>query len=203
MRTRINTIIDRITRHPMLQDISKETVVDLTMDFIKIVGNLTSAEDKTACINIKSYKSQLPKDLESITAVEYLGEALPYITSTVSGDLSRPAYKVSGSSIFTTMKEAEIKVHYKAFDVDEDGIPYIDDDPTFLRALESYIKKQKFAILFDLGKINISVYNNAEREYAFNVAQYQNKTPSIDEMETIVTNHLSLPDRYRHSKFFN
>ena len=36
--TKISRIADRIMRHPLMQDISFETIVDYTLDFIQIVG---------------------------------------------------------------------------------------------------------------------------------------------------------------------
>jgi hypothetical protein len=36
----------------------------------------------------------------------------------------------------------------------------IPDKSAFTRALELYIKKQCFTILFDLGRINQAAYNN-------------------------------------------
>lgn len=58
------------------------------------------------------------------------------------------------------MKDGEIEIAYRAIAVDEDGYPLIPDRSPFTRALELYIKKQCFTILFDLGKINQAVYSN-------------------------------------------
>jgi hypothetical protein len=45
----------------------------------------------------------------------------------------------------------------------------IPDDSSFIRALELYIKKQVFTVLFDMGKIQQPVYNNVCQEYSFAV----------------------------------
>jgi hypothetical protein len=41
--------------------------------------------------------------------------------------------------------------------LDDEGYPLLPDEPTFLRALELYIKKQWFTILFDMNKISPAV----------------------------------------------
>ena len=45
--TKISRIADRIMRHPLMQDISFETIVDYTLDFIQIVGCPQFFEEKT------------------------------------------------------------------------------------------------------------------------------------------------------------
>lgn len=43
----INVIMDRVTRHPLIKDIPFETVVDYTIDFMRIVGVPPSFIEKT------------------------------------------------------------------------------------------------------------------------------------------------------------
>ena len=90
------------------------------------------------------------------------------------------------------MKEGTIEIAYNAFAVDSEGYPLIPDNSTFIRALELYIKKQCFTVLFDLGKINQAVYQNVCQEYAWAVGAAQNDLirPTIDQMESI-TNMLN------------
>ena len=71
--------------------------------------------------------------------------------------------------------------------MDEEGLPMLPDNPIFLKALELYIKKEWFTILFDLGKIQPAVLNNTQQEYAFKAGQCNSEftTPSPSEMESI------------------
>ena len=114
-------------------------------------------------------------------------------------------YKIQGTVIFTSLKEGTIEIAYRAIAVDDEGYPLIPDRSAFTRALELYIKKQCFTILFDLGKINQAVYNNVQQEYAWAVGQAQADLikPSIDEMQSI-TNALNtlIPRTNEHSKGF-
>ena len=81
----------------------------------------------------------------------------------------------------------------------------IPDNSSFIRALELYIKKQCFTILFDMGKIDRFVYNNVCTEYAWAVGQAQSDLvrPSIDEMEAITNSLNTLVTRVNeHSRGF-
>jgi hypothetical protein len=51
--------------------------------------------------------------------------------------------------MFTSFTNGKVKVSYKAIPVDENGFPLIPDNPTYLSALEQFIKVQVFTILFD------------------------------------------------------
>lgn len=94
---------------------------------------------------------------------------------------------------------------YEAIGVDQDGYPLIPDNSALTRALELYIKKQVFTILFDLGKITQQVYQNIQQDYAWAVGQAKSSMimPSIDEMEAL-TNSLNtlVPRVMGHSSGF-
>ena len=56
-----------------------------------------------------------------------------------------------------------------------------------LKALELYIKKEKFGVLYDEGKIREGIMSKAETDYAFAVAQCEKEfiMPSISELQSI------------------
>jgi hypothetical protein len=70
-----------------------------------------------------------------------------------SGKSSNYTYKIQGNCLFTNIQSGDIDVAYIGIPVDEEGFPMIIDNSSYLRALELYIKKQWFTILFDMGKI--------------------------------------------------
>ena len=78
-------------------------------------------------------------------------------------------------------------ISYKAIPVDKDGFPLLIDNPVFLKALETYIKKEEFTILFDMGKINPAVLQNTQQQYAWLAGQLRSEftIPSQSEMESI------------------
>ena len=206
--TNIKLIMDKITRHPLLQDIPFETVVDYAVDFIRIVGTPPSFMEKTAIIPIHKYRGELPCDFYEMIQVRLhnsnpcgksshrppeLSPVFRYTTDSFHMSPDKPkvsdlTYKLQGNCIFTVpLEEGEIEISYMAMATDEDGYPLIPDNSTFSRALEAYIKKQWFTIQFDLGKLSPQVLQKADQDYAWAVGQAQTDLirPTIDQMESI------------------
>lgn len=206
--TSIKNLASRVTRHPLLRDISFETILDYTIDFIQIVGCPKLFDEKTAMLFVKNHRALLPCDFISMIQVRTAEEidrgaakyklhaAYRYSTDSFHMSEHKPGigrggtdltYKIQGSVIFTSTKDIKIEIAYHAIATDNEGYPLLPDNPVFLRALESYIKKQWFTIQFDLGKLQPVILNQALQDYAFYVGQCQNDMimPSIDEMESI------------------
>lgn len=216
--TNIKKIMDKLTRHPLMEDIPFETVVDYAVDFIRIVGTPASFEDKVEDIEIHNYRGELPCDFYEMTQVRVAvpkGPAIRYTTD--SFHLSRHknhypegyhkdlTYKIQGNCIFTSpMKEGKLELAYKALPIDSEGYPLIPDNSSYSKALELYIKKEWFGIQFDLGKISMQVMNKAEQDYAFAVGQCCTDMirPTIDQMESITAMWNSLIDRPNHKYGF-
>lgn len=201
----IKVVLDNILDHPLLKDVSFERAINYTVNFIRIVGMPRAFNEKTALVEIGNYRGMLPCDIDSIIQVRTYSKCnnnykvFRYSTDNFhmsenkseSYDLT---YKVQGSVIYTSMKEGTIEIAYNAFAVDSEGYPLIPDNSTFTRALELYIKKQCFTVLFDLGKISQAVYNNVCQEYAWAVGAAQSELvrPSIDQMQSITNSFNTL-----------
>lgn len=203
--------MDRLTRHPLLQDIPFETVVDYTVDFIRIVGTPPSFLDKTAIIDIVDYRGILPCDYYEMTQVRLNDgskRTFRYTTDSFhmsdnKPELSDLTYKIQGNCIFTApLEQGQIEIAYQAMPMDEEGYPLIPDNSSYSRALETYIKREWFTILFDQGKLNGQVLARADQEYSFYVGQAQSEIimPTIDQMEAIsnMWNTLLPRDEHRH-----
>ena len=215
--------MDRITRHPIMQDIPFETVVDYAVDFIRIVGSPPTFFEKTAIVKIKNYRGELPCDFYEMIQVRLMGgyegdhlihghnRVFRYSTdsfhmSPVKAKFTDLTYKIQGNCIFTApLEEGEIEVAYKALPIDEEGYPLIPDNTAFSRALELYIKKQWFTVQFDLGKINQQVMAKVDQDYAWAVGQAQTDLirPTIDQMQSITNMwNTLLPRHNEHRKGF-
>ena len=214
----IRQILDNCLHHPLLQDLTLERAVAYAVDFIRIAGMPTIFIEKTTELKIENYRAMLPCNFHEMIQVRtnlekcghYISGVFRYSTDNFhmsdktheSPDLT---YKIQGRVIYTSIKEGTIEIAYRAIAVDDEGYPLIPDKSSFTRALELYIKKQCFTILFDLGKINQAVYQNVCQEYAWAVGQAQSDLirPSIDEMQSI-TNALNtlIPRVNEHSKGF-
>lgn len=212
----IKQVLDNTLDHPLLKDVSLERAVNYVINFIRIVGMPKVYNEKTELVTIKDYRGVLPCDLENIIQVRTHSECnntyRVFRYSTDSFHMSENkqdsydlTYKVQGSIIFTSIRDGIIEIAYRAIPVDSEGYPMVPDNSSYIRALELYIKKQCFTILFDTGKITPQVYNNVCQDYAWAVGQAQSDLvrPSIDEMQSISNSLNTLVPRVNeHSRGF-
>lgn len=220
--TNIRRILDRIMRHPMLKDIPFETAVEYTVDFISLMGTPALYNEKTAVVKIENWQGMLPCDFDSMiqvradTTSENVQSGMMYRESGYSFHLSKkkaPAgmedltYKIQGMIIFTSTKDTNLEIAYRAFAIDDEGYPLLPDNPSFLRGLENYIKLQWFTILFDMGKIPSQVLTNTQQEYAWAAgdAQAEFSRLTLDKAETLFNSFKTLlPRNNEHwNGFFN
>ena len=196
--TNIRLILDKLLRHPLMQDISLEIAVDYTIDFMRIVGTPSMFTEKTEVLHIDKYRAVLPCDYYQMIQVRSTkgGQfAFRYSTDTFhmsncKDDNDRGfadlTYKIQGSMIYTSIETGDIEISYQAIATDSEGYPLLPDNSSFTRALELYIKKQWFTILFDLGKVSPAVLQNVQQEYAWSVGDCQTEFNrlSIDKAES-------------------
>lgn len=206
----IREVLSRILRHPLLQDITIEQAVQYTIDFIGIFGLPKLYQDKEEVIHIEDFRGLLPCDLISINQVKdcksniclrsmtdnfmpeehydkIIGHKLPQELS----------FKTQGQLLYVSFKTGDVLVSYKAIPIDKDGFPLLIDNPVFLKALEAYIKREAFTILFDMGKIAPAVLQNTQQQYAWLAGQLQSEftIPSISEMESLKRSWCTLLQR--------
>lgn len=204
----IKQILDDSLDHPLLKDISLERAINHAIHFIRTVGMPRAFNEKTELVDIKDYRGLLPCDLESIIQVRTHNECnktyevFRYSTDNFHMSNSKQdsydlTYKVQGSVIYTSMKEGTIEISYRAITVDDDGYPMIPDSSEYINALELYIKKKCFTVLFDTGKITPQVYNQVCQDYAWAVGQAQSDLVrlSIDEMQSFTNSWNTLVTR--------
>lgn len=187
--TTIQTMLARLTLHPLLEDITIEQVVMYTIDFMRIFGLPQFFLDKEIELTIEDYKALLPPDVISIEDVRDKQKNISLHKSSNNFDLtSGNGYKIKGSFIFVGVPKTELKILYKSIPVDELGFPLLLDDPLYLRALELYIKKERFTVLFDLGAIRSDILNLAKQDYAWAAGQVTTKLkmPSTAEFEALM-----------------
>lgn len=210
----IKQVLDDLLDHPLLQDLSLERAVNYAVHFIQIIGAPNEFEEKTALVDIKDWRGCMPCDYYDIIQVRTYGEGdnskvFRYSTDSFhyspnkDSDTKELTYKLQNNIIYTSLKEGTIEVAYHAIKVDNEGYPMIPENSSFIQALELYIKKKVFTILFDQGKINNAVLQNTQQEYAWYVGQAQRdlNMPTIDQMESISNMWTQLLQRANeHSK---
>lgn len=194
--TNIRLILDKIMRHPLMQDISLETAVDYTVDFMRIVGVPNMFMEKTAIVEVEKYRAMLPCDYHQMIQVRKTnGPAFRYSSDSFhmsecknSNDrgFADLTYKIQGNVIYTSIESGEIEISYEAIAIDDEGYPLLPDNSSFTRALGLYIKKEYFTTLFELGKIQPVVFNQVLKDYAWAVGDCQTEFNrlSIDKAES-------------------
>ena len=196
----IKEILSRLMRNPLLQDVTLEQVVQYTIDFIGVFGMPKLYQDKEEIIHIEEFRCKLPCDLISIKQIKECktGVCLRSMTDNfmprehydknagykIPQELS---FKTQGQVLYVSFKTGDVSISYKSIPVDKDGLPLLIDNSVFLKALEAYIKKEVFTILFDMGKITPAVLQNTQQSYAWLAGQLQSEftIPSQSEMESI------------------
>lgn len=191
----IREILSRVLRHPLMQELTLEAAIQYTMDFFGIVGMPKMFKDKIAVLDIHQYRAMLPCDLIRITMVKDCKSNLSLRSTTDAFYLENNkhkriydlTFKTQGDIIYTSFPEGRIEIAYVALPMDDEGYPLLPDFPTFLKALELYIKQEYFTVLFDMQKINGQILQNTQQQYALALTNLNSDLclPTVSEMESI------------------
>jgi hypothetical protein len=209
--TNLKVIVDKIMRHPMLTDISYETIIDYTIDFLRIVGVPTLFLDKVVPLCINNYRCAIPTDfIELIQIVDSktkeclrkASDTLVLSNSCKKESSIDKTYFIQGSVLYTSFVTGRIEMAYRAIGVDTDGYPLLPDNPKLFRALEQYVKLQKFTYLFDMGKITPAILQNTQQDYSFAVGACETEFLKLDlsDAETLFNTLKSLVPRENEFK---
>lgn len=207
----IRQILDDLLADDMMKGLSLERAVNYAVEFIRVVGMSPIFESKVECIHIDNYRGELPCDFYEVIQVKdphglaYLSSEGSFSNENKPGGYISLTYNIKGNVIFTSTKDKDVEVAYRAIKVDDEGFPLIPDNGIFARALELYIQKRYFTILFNSSKIPLNVLQNTQQEYAFYVGQAQSDLvrPNLDQMESIKNMWNTLiPRMHKHAEGF-
>ena len=210
--------MDRITRQKMMRDIPFETVVEHTVDFIELLGTPGLYLDKVAKVEVKDWRGALPCDFNQMRQVRAKNKEGAFVTYRYSEDsfhllnskdqmLSHGTftYTLQGMVIFTSTKDTDLEISYRAFATDEDGFPLLPDNVSFLRGLEAYIKLKWLEQKYEEGSLPQAVMDRVDREYCWAVGDAQSEFSrlSLDQAETLFNSFKTLlPRTNEHWKGF-
>lgn len=74
-------------------------------------------------------------------------------------------YSINNNYIFTSFEQGTIMMFYKAFPVDEEGLPLIPDNTRYKQGVAAYIKERIDYGLYRTGKLNKDIYERSERDW--------------------------------------
>jgi hypothetical protein len=179
---------------------------------MRIVGMPKMFSEKVITVTLDNYRAILPDNYYSLIQIRKANSNIVLHSSMDAYHIGEnkhsitPSYKIQGNIIYTSIKEGQLEVSYRALELDEYGYPMIPDNSSLIKALELYIKKQYFTILFDLGKITAQVLNNTQQEYSWYVGQCQSDLirPTWDEMKSITNTwtNIIINNKYRDNKTY-
>ena len=105
--TNIRRVLDDITDHPLLRDVTLEQVIRHTIRFIALHGYPQLYQDKIDIVDIKDFRGLLPCDLISIVQVKDLATDVCFraMTDTFTPGLrSKPDMRNQPKDLFNNMK---------------------------------------------------------------------------------------------------
>lgn len=184
-----------ISNHQIFSTTKTGNIILYYVNQVTNSSNITSYNNVQVTLTLNNYSAILPADFADIIKItDTTGNILYSQNYGANPTLADDTYKIQGNIIYTTFQFGDIDISYQAISLDNDGYPMIPDDAEFIRALELYIKKKWFTILFDMGKINGNVLSNTQQEYAWAVGACQSEFNrlTIDQMESLVNSLTTL-----------
>ena len=167
---------DNETQTPDSEDEEKNDIVDSKSDNIK------------ECLEYKGYfyDIELSGWNDGVYDVLIVGEDKDFIFYQ-KAKKENNVYGAIGKKYITSIEKGCIEVSYQAIAVDEEGYPMIPDNSSFTRAVQAYIKKEWFTILFDQTKISQQAFQQAQQDYAWAVGDCRSEFNrlTIDKAESL------------------
>lgn len=96
-------------------------------------------------------------------------------------------YRFNNGFIETGFKTGIIELSYKAFPIDENGDPLIEDDVKVIRAVVSYIIRMVAERLYNIDELQEKKFDRIERKAMFHMASAKSNSSlkSVDDWEAI------------------
>ncbi|HEX8586047.1 MAG TPA: hypothetical protein VF680_16760 [Allosphingosinicella sp.] len=171
---------------------SYDQCAEFALEYLRLLGSPLSFSDKIACITVKNYKAEAPKDLVHLRGIKFGGVAMRYASDVYHNEednvTSELTYTLNNCVIQTSFKDGEIVVSYKAIETDEFGYPLIPDNESFKKGLEYFIIHMYIEPLWAMGKIQDKVFSYYEQKRHFYSGQASTSmmVANLDHLETMM-----------------
>lgn len=126
----------------------------------------------------------LPDDIEYLRAKE--ADKYSYTIRTLPTIVTQDTYTINKNYIFTSFKSGIIMMFYKAFPVDNDGLPLIPDNTRYIKAVACRIAERIDYRLWRTNRLARDVYEKSEQEWLWYVGSAANSMRifTLDEAES-------------------
>ncbi len=184
-------VIQKIYRDLKPTDASWTTdAVEWIGEALDFIGYHAGFEKKVIDLTVSDFKAPIPSDLYHILTVEYSGIPLSYGVAKTAYDKEirlnealRDYYVINPNYIITSFEKGDIKVHYDAYMLDEEGFPLVPDNIYYKQALEWYVIRQMLLGGYTNPNFNWQIADQMWQRYCQS-AQNDAMFPSIDKMES-------------------
>ena len=202
----VKEVVDGLMQYPSMRDLSYESAIRWTIDVMGIVGSYDLYKDERDTVIIENHRGVMPKGIirvEQCRKIFGTGEGRQYDPMQLSTDVFQTSYdkypaeytkktqmysyKIQGDYIYTSFDRGLVEIGYKTLYTDENGVIMLPTNTSLYKAILAYIKQEHFRGLFEIDKISKAVFNEAQTEYCWYIAQAQNSVMnvSLDERQSI------------------
>jgi hypothetical protein len=202
----IKEIVDNLMRYPSMRDLDYDSAIAWAVWVMGIVGSYDLYKDDTDIVTITNNRGLLPKGIikvEQCRKINGTPEQPSYVSMLTATDpfhvkynnyqrnyreeVQKNMYKIQGDYIYTEFPEGMIEIAFKTLYTDDDGVIMLPTNTSLTKAVEAYIKQEHFRGLFEIGKIERPIFEEAKGEYTWYIAQAQNSVMnvSLDERQSI------------------
>lgn len=183
------TVINYNTKTPMRSTTDVTYLSDRYEAMKKLNTQLTVTDDNidptlgTFQINKFGYPV-IPDDIEYLRAKE--ADKYSYTVRTLPMISSQDSYTINNNYIFSSFPTGTIMMFYKAFPVDNEGLPLIPDNPRYVKAVACRVSERIDYRLWRSGRLGRDVYEKSEQEWLWYVGAAANsmRIPTLDEAES-------------------
>lgn len=223
--TSVKRVIEKVYRDYPFTDIQWSDMIEWIAEAINLLGVAPSYIDKVSKeITLTNGRGELPCDIIYIKGVRDYATQEVLIRSfdqfhvsnyyrcsdeqvSQTEDYCHPinTYTTNDNFIFTSYDEGSLEISYKAIPTDDDGLPMIPDEDSYVRAMAAYIAERVATRLFYQGKLQAGVLQHIERErdWAFGSAKDNMLIPDMDQMESWKNSFVRLiPNFSAHASSF-
>ena len=203
-RISIKYIIEKLYRDlGVNQELNVDDVIEWSAEALMYIGAFTQFEEKTTMLNVENCKVALPCDLYKLKQVSYnnqilswSGNSLP--TNHFCSECELPpccsdiTFYINDCYLFvnwfdSTQTTGDICLSYIAVPTDEEGLPTVPDDVSYMKALTAYVTKMLDYQDWRKGKIPDKIFQHSEKEWNYYCGQTkaQGNMPDLTRMEEL------------------
>ena len=163
------------------------------INFYRIVGVPNFFINKQIELKIENFKSLLPFDFYEVDHV-CTDKNIRIEPSISIKDFdytikNKPIkFMIQSGNLVVNFESGIVKFFYQAIPLDDQQEPLVIENSNFSRAFIDYVTVLNYRRLFDMGKINGHVYQNAKQEYAWSVGSCETEFQRLN-LQTIKNFH--------------